>query len=224
MQINNDLILQWEPKIQKLLTGVFIIGMERDDVAQELRIAIMRAAEGYDETRGVLFHTYLHTTLVNTIRTLMSKAQRQPEIRSLDFVREDSETLPIEIEKALTDPVDYSDVVDTDNWISSQDLIDSERLFLKLKLEGLTMEEITDDLKACRVCVFCTGYVNSETIYMIGNVEHIAYNPAFHKGEKIAGNYSNCMYKNGESAYKVRQQLRDKFSDLAHEYYTIPQF
>ncbi len=49
MEINNDLIKQWEPKIQKMLQGTSIIGMDRDDIAQELRIAIMRAANGFDE-------------------------------------------------------------------------------------------------------------------------------------------------------------------------------
>jgi len=218
MQINNDLILQWEPKIQKLLLGVFILGMERDDIAQELRIAIMRAAEGYDSSRGVLFHTYLHTTLVNTIRTLMSKAHRQPVTRSLDFIRDDSETVPFEIEKALIDPINYSAIIETENWIESQKLQDVEQLFIKLKLDGLTMEEITVDLKACRTCVFCEGYTNGETKYKIGDIEHVAYNPAFSNGKQIAGNYANCINKNGESAYKVRQQLREKFADLASEY------
>jgi DNA-directed RNA polymerase specialized sigma24 family protein len=218
MKINNNLILQWEPKIQKLLSGVFIVGMERDDIAQELRIAIIRAAEGYDSSRGVLFHTYLHTTLVNTIRTLMSKAHRQPTTKSLDFVREDSETVSLEIEKALTDPTDYSDKVDTDNWIDSQNLQDIERLFIQLKLEGLTMDEITADLKACRVCVFCEGYTNGEIKYMVGDIEYVAYNPVFSKGQQIVGNYANCLNKNGESAYKVREQLREKFADLAYEY------
>lgn len=218
MQINNELILQWEPKIQKLLTGVVIVGMERDDIAQELRIAIMRAAEGYDDTRGVLFHTYLHTTLVNMIRTLMSKAQRQPEIKSLDFIREDSEILPVEILKALIDPVNYNDIVETDIWVASQNLINTEILFIRLKLEGLTMEEITDDLKACKVCVFCMGYTNGKTTYKIGDIEYIAYDPAFPEGEHIPINYSKCINKNGESAYKVRQQLREKFADVNYEY------
>ena len=35
MNINNELILKWEPKIQKLLQGTFVVGMdkeERDDI------------------------------------------------------------------------------------------------------------------------------------------------------------------------------------------------
>ena len=84
MEINDDLIKQWEPKIQKMLQGTSIIGMDRDDIAQELRIAIMRAANGFDEDKGVVFHTYLHTAMVNTIRTLITKAQKMLNLSSLE--------------------------------------------------------------------------------------------------------------------------------------------
>jgi len=76
MEINDSIIEQWEPKIQKFLNTSYVKGMERDDLAQELRIAILKAAKGFDEERNVSFHTYLHTTLVNTLRTLISKAQK----------------------------------------------------------------------------------------------------------------------------------------------------
>ena len=107
MEINDELILQWEPKVQKMVSSVFVVGMERDDVAHELRIALMKSAKAYDESRGVLFHTYLHTALVNTIRTLISKAQRQPDFRSIDTVFNDSSIMPTEIANALIDPEDY---------------------------------------------------------------------------------------------------------------------
>ena len=84
MNIDNELIDKWEPKIQKMVSNSFIIGLDNEDLAQELRIALVKAAKAYDETRGVVFHTYLHTSLVNTIRTLISKAQRQPLQRSMD--------------------------------------------------------------------------------------------------------------------------------------------
>ena len=63
MEINDDLIKQWEPKIVRMLSNTFVIGMDWDDLAQELRIAIMKAAHGFDEDRGVIFHTYLHTSM-----------------------------------------------------------------------------------------------------------------------------------------------------------------
>ena len=167
MEINDQLVTQWEPKIQKMVSSVFVVGMERDDIAQELRIALLKSAKAFDETRNVLFHTYLHTALVNTIRTLISKAQRQPEIRSIDEVFLNN-FVPTEISTALIDPEDYEQKVELNQLINSRGLETKEQLFLQLKLDGLTMDEISVDLK--------------------------------------------------ESAYKVRQSLREKFSGLADEY------
>ena len=87
MDITDELIIQWEPKIQRFLNTSFVLGMDREDLGQELRIAIIKAADGFDESRGTSFHTYLHTTMVNTLRTLISKAQKQHflhEATSLD--------------------------------------------------------------------------------------------------------------------------------------------
>ena len=160
MEINDKLVLQWEPKIQKMVSNSYIVGLDNEDLAQELRIALVKAAKKFDDSKGVLFHTYLHTSLVNTIRTLISKAQRQPLQRSIDLTYVDSNAVPQEISRALVDPNSYSDEIETNLWVDSQGLARNEKLFLQLKLEGLTMEEITEDL--------------------------------------------------GESAYKVRQSLREK--------------
>ncbi len=160
MEINDKLVLQWEPKIQKMVSNSYIVGLDNEDLAQELRIALVKAAKKFDDSKGVLFHTYLHTSLVNTIRTLISKAQRQPLQRSIDLTYVDSNAVPQEISRALVDPNSYSDEIETNLWVDSQGLALNEKLFLQLKLEGLTMEEITEDL--------------------------------------------------GESAYKVRQSLREK--------------
>ena len=58
--------------------------------------------------------------------------------------------------------------IEADLWVNSQGLTDKEKSFIQLKLEGMTMEEISEDL--------------------------------------------------GESAYKVRQTLREKFVDLSDEF------
>ena len=187
MKINDELILKWEPKIQKLATSTFIIGMDKDDIAQELRIAILKAAKAYDSTRGIIFHTYLHTTMINTIRTLMTKAQEEYTtvflvkqanekleeelkkqrdkvfLESIDMTFDEEDFIPWEITEALQDPIDYYKDSEFDSWLASKNLNLNERLFITLKLEGLTMEEITEDL--------------------------------------------------GESAYKIRQSLRKKFKN-----------
>ena len=82
MKIDNALIQQWEPKINRMLQTTSIRGMGREDIAQELRIAIIKAAKGFEPERKVSFHTYLHTTMINTIRTLITKAQSGPQPQS----------------------------------------------------------------------------------------------------------------------------------------------
>ena len=169
MDINNELVLQWEPKIQKMVSNVFVVGMDRDDIAQELRIVLLRTANAFDPDRGVLFHTYLHTALVNTIRTLISRAQKQLKLvpQSLDITYEDSGLQSTELMNALIDPTDNEGEIEFLDWLHSQELDDNEQLFIDLRLEGLTMEEITEDL--------------------------------------------------GESSYKVRQTLRERFTALGYE-------
>jgi len=164
MEINDDLIIQWEPKIQKMVSNSFVVGMDKDDLAQELRIALVKAARAFDSSKGTIFHTYLHTSLVNTIRTLITKAQRRPIAKSIDLTYGTSNSVPREISSAMIEPSNYMDEVDANLWVSSKGLTEPEKLFLELKLEGLTMEEITEDL--------------------------------------------------GESAYKVRQTLREKLHTL----------
>lgn len=149
MEINDDLIKQWEPKIVRMLSNTFVIGMDWDDLAQELRIAIMKAAHGFDEDRGVIFHTYLHTSMVNTLRTLISKAQRHQTPLSLDAAYYDNEQPLLD---QLADSLSVG--IDMDNDLELRELLDSlnlsveERRYILLRIEGLTMEEITEDLKS----------------------------------------------------------------------------
>lgn len=146
MIIDDDLVIQWEPKIQKMLSNVFVIGMDRDDIAQELRIALIKAARGFDENRGVLFHTYLHTTLVNTIRSLITRVSKHSNVRSLDDTYKETNLTALDILEALKDPSNDIEDVNVYEYIYSANLTDSEQSFLKLRYDGLTMEEISYDL------------------------------------------------------------------------------
>ena len=149
MEINNDLIKQWEPKIQKMLQGTSIIGMDRDDIAQELRIAIMRAANGFDEDKGVVFHTYLHKAMVNTIRTLITKAQKMLNLTSLEqelsFRDSDNDNVGDALLIDESEPM-MSDIELEGLFIANR-LSYTEQSFVRLRLEGMTMEEITEDLE-----------------------------------------------------------------------------
>ena len=146
MDINDDLLAQWEPKIQKMLSNVWIPWFDREDIAHELRIVIIKAARAFDETRGVLFHTYLHTAMINTLRTLLAKAHKQLVTKSLDFTYEETDLLPLDIVKALADESDFTLDFDVADEVFSCGLTSAEQEFLVLRLEGLTMEEITEDL------------------------------------------------------------------------------
>lgn len=89
IEINDALITKWEPKVQKIASSAFVLDMDRDDIAQELRIAILKAAKGFDPSLGNSFHTYLHTTMMNTLRTLIVKAQRKHiEVQSMEELLE----------------------------------------------------------------------------------------------------------------------------------------
>ena len=100
----------------------------------------MKAAKGFNEDRGVIFHTYLHTAMVNTIRTLISKAQRSLQTRSLDEQLEQTESsLTFRINKALL--VFAND--DEYQEFNFDQLTMDEQKFLTLRLEGFTMGEIT---------------------------------------------------------------------------------
>ena len=150
IEINDDLIIKWEPKVQKLASSVFILDMDRDDIAQELRIAILKAAKGFDPSLGTSFHTYLHTTMMNTLRTLIVRAQRKHiETQSMDELLDPSmgwETPSNKIQQALGVDDDSFDYFETLELINNSHITSKEEQFILLRLEGLTMEEITEDL------------------------------------------------------------------------------
>ena len=145
IEINDDLIKQWEPKIHKLLQNTFVIGMDQADLEQELRIAIIKAARGFNEDKGVLFHTYLHTAMVNTLRTLISKAQRQVISDSLNQITE-AEIIPTKILNRLQ-ALDDQERFEIADVLQQYDLTSKEQRFVLLRLEGLTMEEISNEIE-----------------------------------------------------------------------------
>lgn len=149
MLINNDLINQWEPKVQKISSTTFIKGMDRDDIAQELRIAIIKAAQGFDEDRGVIFHTYLHTAMVNTIRTLISRGQRQPIDLSLEStsIFNSGEDDNVTMDDTLEASDEFMQEVEFNDLLKSSGLSLVEQDFIILRLEGMNMDEISKDLQ-----------------------------------------------------------------------------
>ena len=142
MEINDDLIIQWEPKVQKMASSASIVGMDRDDIAQELRLVIYKAAKKFNPEKNVSFHTYLHTSMVNTIRTLISKAQsrlkRQPQIA---YFFDYGESSPSDDENFVDDSPTLENVL-FGHEFDSIAFTDLERQYIQNKLNGYNNKEI----------------------------------------------------------------------------------
>lgn len=76
MNENEELLKKWEPQVHSMLRRMRARKEEYEDLAQELRIVILRAAKKFDASRGILFHTYLYRAMQNQICTIYSKSQR----------------------------------------------------------------------------------------------------------------------------------------------------
>ena len=150
MEIDDALIKQWEPKITRMISTYQIEGLHRDDLAQELRICILKAAKRYDPDRNVLFHTYLHTTMVNTIRTLAAKSKRNinnsasylGETFFSDSLDDDTSNQALTQDLFLEDPKDWFNVVEINDLVESLNLTKPELGFLALRQAGHSLKEI----------------------------------------------------------------------------------
>ena len=137
MIINNELIERWEPQVHKIARTMSIIGMDYDDIVQELRVGVMKAAKGYKEDSGVIFHTYLYKTLMNTASTLITRASKKhramPTVPMPDgFDQKDGEGGAKDLE-----------ILDT---LDNLDLSCMEREFIQLRMEGFSMKELGEKL------------------------------------------------------------------------------
>lgn len=91
MNVNDDLITRWEPQVHFILQKMHARSEEYEDLAQELRLTIVKAAKKFEPSRGVLFHTYLYTAMKNRIGTIYSKSQRDiPTFELFDFLADSS--------------------------------------------------------------------------------------------------------------------------------------
>ena len=147
MKIDNDLILQWEPKINKMLSNIYIQGYDRDDLAQELRMIVLKAAKLYKPNRNAIFHTYLHTAMVNRLKTLWMQASKKIQGYSLDLeTSEDGNSYKLsDFVKQLDDNLDEVEFVD---YLDSLNLDKGEKEFLLKKFQNHTMKDIEEKLKS----------------------------------------------------------------------------
>lgn len=64
-------------------------GMDEEDVRQELRVALFKAYESFDSSKGKL-NTYLWRALSNTVGNLRAKTQRRKRSSTVEVVPLDS--------------------------------------------------------------------------------------------------------------------------------------
>lgn len=150
LEIDDDLIKRWEPKINRMISTYKINGVHRDDLAQELRICILKAAKKFDPDRKVSFHTYLHTTMVNAIRTLATKSKRninnEASYLGQTFVTDstsgEAPNQTLSQEMLLKEPKDWLNLVEIKDLLQSLELTEPELSFLALRQSGHSLKEI----------------------------------------------------------------------------------
>lgn len=143
MIVNDELIKQWEPKVQRFVNNTYIPGFDREDLAQELRIVIIKAAEKFDVAKKTSFHTYLHTSMVNTIRTLHTKSARRPRYVASLGASENSDSGDWEFSGyEVADETDDIEAVLDKIDLEVLDLSDEESDYLVKRLTGFSNTEI----------------------------------------------------------------------------------
>jgi RNA polymerase sigma factor (sigma-70 family) len=141
--VNDELIKQWEPKVQRFVNNTYIPGFDREDLAQELRIVIIKAAEKFDVAKKTSFHTYLHTSMVNTIRTLHTKSARRPRYVASLGASENSDSGDWEFSGyEVADETDDIEAVLDKIDLEVLDLSDEESDYLVKRLTGFSNTEI----------------------------------------------------------------------------------
>ena len=134
-----DLPLYWAPTA---LQRLFHYDGER---------AVGKAAKKFNPNKNTSFHTYLHTAMINTIRTFISQAQKKIHPTSMDklIMYSESEYVPFKISKALEDirASAFIDEIEIFDILDNLKLTEKEKKYIELRFEDLTMVEISEDLE-----------------------------------------------------------------------------
>lgn len=162
LEINNELILKWEPKVYKMLANVYVYGYDKEDLAQELRLVICKAAKLYNPNKKTIFHTYLHTAMANTLKTLWMKSAKRLQSYSLDKESETNDNN--DYHYSLNDFTKQIDInlldLEVDDLLNSLKLDKGEKQFLIDKFKNRTMRDIESNLKKIKD----TEIVNKEEV------------------------------------------------------------
>jgi hypothetical protein len=108
---------------------------------------VLKAAKLYKPNRNAIFHTYLHTAMVNRLKTLWMQASKKIQGYSLDLeTSEDENSYKLsDFVKQLDDNLDEVEFVD---YLDSLNLDMGEKEFLLKKFQNHTMKDIEEKLKS----------------------------------------------------------------------------
>lgn len=120
-----------------------------DDVFQEGCIGLLKAADGFDETKGE-FRNYAYASILNQVRDYFRRNKQEVEILSLDYEmsHDEGETYTL-MDTLVDDSSDkWFDKVERDSFIES--LSDCEIKIVKLLKKGKTQTEIGEEFGVTR--------------------------------------------------------------------------
>jgi DNA-directed RNA polymerase specialized sigma24 family protein len=130
-----------------MVSNIYIQGYDRDDLSQELRLIVIKAAKLYNPNRNAIFHTYLHTAMANRLKTLWVQASKKLQSYSLDMQSDSGDDNSYKLSDFVKQLDNNLDEVDFIDWIDSLDLDQGEKQFLTNKLQNHTMKDIEEKLK-----------------------------------------------------------------------------
>lgn len=143
-----QVIESFRPYIESKIAGMYVPGMDRDDLRQEAYVALLSAVGSYDETVGSRFSTYAIACINNRFADAVKTASRQKNRilnESVSFSDSKNFTEPFS-EDSLEDIAirneEYRDVRERIETLLSV----KERKVLKLWLRGYEYGEIGDFL------------------------------------------------------------------------------
>jgi RNA polymerase sigma factor (sigma-70 family) len=140
-----DLILQrFHPLLIKR-TMVWVVGIDKEDLYQELIIKTLCCCRHWKREHKTKFVTYLFTSLDNHIKKIIRESNAQKRTTELEQVSYEA-LLELEGEIPLECPQYFEDEVELDLLIEGLDLDPNERVCVEMIYEGHMNVDIADKL------------------------------------------------------------------------------
>lgn len=121
-------------------------GLESDDLYQEGMLGLLAAVYSFDESRDVLFSTYVSTLASRKMLSALKKANSKNNLPMRSYVPLEDETNLLSGAPTPEDLLIFNEEIDTINSFVENNLSKTERKVFKLNLLGLSYSEIAEIL------------------------------------------------------------------------------